>query len=405
MRFRAFLIVLLTIASAPVRAEAIPAPAAAVQPAAVRLSFTRDTFGKPWTRGVADRTTGRAATADDPVRIASISKLVVAIGVLRLVEAGRLDLDRDVGTYLGWPLRNPAFADTPITLRLLLSHRSSIADGIDYALPFDVALRDALSDPKAWDGDHRPGSFFRYANLNFPVIASVMENVTGERFDRLMDRLVIAPLGLHACFNWAACDDATVARAVTLYDPAGVALRDEDHGRRPTCPIVPARDGGCDLSTWRPFFNGATFSPQGGLRISMHGLAKVGQMLLADGKVKGKPFLLEASVDLLLAPLWTYDGSNGVTGETVAGTICRYGLASQTLATKAEGCREDLFGDGRPMVGHAGEAYGLRSGLWIDRERGSGVAYFTTAIADDAPLGADTNFSAAEVEIARGTQP
>ena len=46
--------------------------------------------------GLADRARGRALTIDDPVRIASISKLVVALGVMRLVEQGRLDLDRDV---------------------------------------------------------------------------------------------------------------------------------------------------------------------------------------------------------------------------------------------------------------------------------------------------------------------
>ena len=57
--------------------------------------------------GLADRAANRQLTIDDPVRIASISKLFVAVGVMRLVEEGRLDLDRDVSDYLGWPLRNP----------------------------------------------------------------------------------------------------------------------------------------------------------------------------------------------------------------------------------------------------------------------------------------------------------
>src|SRR5688572_17013313 len=84
--------------------------------------------------GLADRARGRALTIDDPVRIASISKLVVALGVMRLVEQGQFDLDRDVSEWLGWPLRNPAFPDRPITLRLLLSHRSSLKDDVDYAI-------------------------------------------------------------------------------------------------------------------------------------------------------------------------------------------------------------------------------------------------------------------------------
>ena len=91
--------------------------AAPPPPAAVAVHFDRD--GRIETRvadGLADRAGGRPVGPDDPVRIASISKLVVALGVLRLVEAGRLDLDRDVSEYLGWRLRHPGYPDRPIRL-------------------------------------------------------------------------------------------------------------------------------------------------------------------------------------------------------------------------------------------------------------------------------------------------
>jgi CubicO group peptidase (beta-lactamase class C family) len=185
--------------------------------ATVRVAFDRDGITDTRLHGVADRATGRRVTAGDPVRIASISKLVTAIGVMRLVEAGQLDLDADAGDALGFPLRNPAFPDTPITLRMLLSHRSSLTDGAGYwQTPLGGELRGLLADPRAWDTAHAPGSYFRYTNLNFPLVAQAMERATGERFDRLMDRLVLEPLGLSACFNWASCDDAPVARAVVL---------------------------------------------------------------------------------------------------------------------------------------------------------------------------------------------
>ena len=54
---------------------------------------------------------------------------------------------------------------------------------------------------------------------------------------------------------------------------------------------------------------------------------------------------------------------------------------------RVPGCRDDLFGGGRAMIGHAGDAYGLRSGLWIDPARGTGIAYFATGNGDDPPRG------------------
>lgn len=333
--------------------------------------------------GLADRGAGRDLTIDDPVRIASITKLHVALGVMRLVEQGKLDLDADVSHRLGWKLRNPAFPDRPISLRLILSHRSGLRDGIDYALPLGTTLRQAVAAPEAWDPDHAPGTFFRYANLGFPVVASVMEAATGERFDRLMDALVLKPLRLDACFNWTTCGDDAIARAVVLYAPDGGVLRDDLHGARPACPVVPAGDGGCDLGSYRLASNGALFSPQGGLRISVRDLARVGGMLLRKGRLPdGTRFLGEASLAQIERLHWRFDGANG---DTERNFYCGYGLSVQILVQCPP--HDDPFTDGRPRLGHAGDAYGLRSGLWIDRERGAGIAYFATALGDDPPRG------------------
>ena len=359
--------------------------AAVAQPAAsARVAFDRHGEISVQTSGLADVAAGRKVTADDPVRIASISKLVTAIGVMRLVERHRLDLDADVSDLLGYKFRNPAFPDTPITLRLLLSHRSSLTDGIDYVLPLDADIHDVLQDPKVWDSQHAPGTFFRYTNLNFPVVATIMERATGQRFDRLMHDLVLAPLKLDACYNLTTCSDAAVSRIVVQYRK-GVVTRDDNHGKRPACPVTPAKDGSCNLDAYKPGTNGAIFSPQGGLYISARDLAKVGRMLLNDGKVDGKPFLTAASIAALRTPLWIFDGSNGDTGEDpadhhMAGFICSYGIATMLLATPVQGCHDDPFGDGRRHLGHAGNAYGLRSGLWIDPKAGNGVAYFATDV-------------------------
>jgi len=381
---RVLLLLLLLAGCATVAPNAPP-------PAYAWATFDRAGITASGAAGLADRARGRALTIDDPARIASVSKLVVALGAMRLVEQGRLDLDRDVSDYLGWPLRNPAFPGRPITLRLLLSHRSSLRDGIDYAVPFGTTLESALADPAAFDAEHPPGTFFRYSNLNFPVIAAAMERAAGERFDRLMARLVLAPLGLDACFNWTTCSDAAIARAAVLYEPDGRVIRDDLGGRRPDCPVL--APNGCDLAAYRLGGNGALFSPQGGLRISVRDLTAIGRMLLA----RGGTFLSAASIATLTDPVWRHDGGNG---DTESGFFCAYGLAVQRLATAREGCNDDLFGGGRAMIGHDGDAYGLRSGLWIDPARGTGIAFFATGNGDDPQRGRHSAFRAIEEALA-----
>jgi CubicO group peptidase (beta-lactamase class C family) len=341
--------------------------------------------------GPADRETGRALTIDDPVRIASISKLVVAIGVMRLVEEGVLDLEADVSHRLGWELRNPAFPDRPLTLRHLLSHTSGLRDAVNYAVPLGARLRDTLAKPAAFDPGLPPGAFFAYSNLGFPVVAQVMERATGERFDLLMRRLVLAPLGIDACFNWPSCSDAAVARAAVLYDEQGGVVRDRLDGRRPDCPVVAAADGSCDWRAYEIGTNGALFSPQGGLRISARGLARIGRLLID----RGAPLISEASFAEMTRLHWRFDGANG---DSESGFYCGYGLGVQILAQCAPG--DDPFGDGRPRVGHAGDAYRLRSGLWIDAPARRGIAYFATAVPEDAPRGASA-YREAEERLAR----
>jgi CubicO group peptidase (beta-lactamase class C family) len=128
-------------------------------------------------------------------RVASISKLVVTLGVLRLVEDGKLELDVDAG------IRNPNFPDTPITLRMLLTHTSSMLDNGTYS-------------------NARPGTQFSYANPPWRTVAAVMEKATGERFDRLMKRLVVDPLGLSGGFNIAKLPPERIANVATLYRKA-----------------------------------------------------------------------------------------------------------------------------------------------------------------------------------------
>ena len=371
----------------------LPPPQAAL-PAQAAIAFDATGERGVWAEGLADPATLRQVTPDDPVRIASVSKLVVAVGVMKLVEQGSLDLDEDVSRYLDWPMRNPNFLDQPITLRMLLSHTSSLRDGDDaYVVPLGASVKEALADPSVWDAGHGPGErYFAYSNFNFPLIASIVEKVTRERFDIWVRREVLEPMKLDSCFNWPTCSDDTVAHAVVLMQD-GKPVRDDLNGRRPECPVFVKDGEACDLNRWRLGENGALFSPQGGLRISVRGLARVGRMLLNGGTLDGVRILSPQSVEAMLAPAWRFNGNNGSQGGESEG-VCSYGLAARQLATRL-GCADDPEGKGRAWVGHAGDAYGLQSGIWIDRQRGVGIAYYVTGLpAEPAP--GRTSFSAAE---------
>ena len=355
------------------------------------------------------RTCSRALTADAPVRIASISKLVVAIGAMRLAEEGKLDLDADVSRYVGFKLRNPAFPSVAITLRQLFAHVSSLRDGGNYVVPLGGDLRAELAKPEHWDAAHAPGAFHTYANLGLVIIGTAMESATGERFDRLMARLVFQPLGLSATYNWSGSSAEAASRAAALYrtasdaevwHPDGPFLPQIDNrgGTLPDC-VAPVRAEGvaCDLDAFPPGTNAGPFSPQGGLRISLNELVVIASVL--TGK---KPLVRPDTVAGFTSPVWTLNAAAD-NGDSAHGSECAYGTGIRLLgASTSPACHDDLFADARPRLGHGAEAYGLIGGIWIDPADGSADIYFVTGTSID-PLAArgPSGFTRLEEELAR----
>jgi CubicO group peptidase (beta-lactamase class C family) len=339
----------------------------------------------------------RALAPETPLRVASVSKAVVAIAVMRLVEAGTLDLDSDVSRWLGWRLRHPGFPDAPVSLLQLLSHTSGVSDGPGYNFPLGERLQDKLAEHWA----AAPGTRFAYANLNYGIVATVMEAATGERFDRLMTRLVLAPLQLDAGYNWSGASDAAIAAAATLYrtgrdetdwhpDGPWVAQVDDLKGGRP-CPVRSADN--CDLSAYVPGSNGTLFGPHGGLRISALGLATIGRMLLLDGKVDGVRILKPASVRTLMTPVWQASGRPQ--DDTYQGQMLCYGPGLHCLTGG-----QDSPVAGARWWGHLGEAYGLLAGLWVDKAGKRVLVYALTGTRDDPFKPAHRSaFSAVEENI------
>lgn len=364
--------------------EALP-PA----PATVVVAFDRDSIRPLIVEGEADRETGRAVEANDPVRIASISKLIMALATLRLVDEGKVDLNADVSDYLGWHLRSPNFPDAKVTLAQLLSHRSGLRDNAGYVIPLGESLQAKLSDPETWYADAPPGEApFEYANLGSPVVATVLEAATGERFDHIMERTIFAPLGVEACLNWIGCSEEQIARAVVLYRDTGEVARDDAADLPPNCTIPVAEGVECSLDNYVPGTNGSIFSPQGGVRIGMMDLAKIGQAFLP----LNSEFLSE-SVQHEIAMHIVFNAPEGQE------FFCDYGLAMHQIEVSDVGCQDGLFSDGLARIGHAGEAYGLRSGLWYSRATNKGFAYFTTAVPPRQSAEDEGGFDPREIEL------
>jgi hypothetical protein len=112
---------------------------------------------------------------------------------------------------------------------------------------------------------------------------------------------------------------------------------------------------------------------------------------------RGRPLLGEASFRTMTASAWSYHAGNG---ETEGGFYCDYGLAVQRLPVGGPDCRDDLFAAEWAMIGHAGDAYGLRSGLWADVENGIGIAFFATGNGEDPPRGRHSAYRAIEERLA-----
>lgn len=117
---------------------------------------------------------GEKVEEDTRFRTASVSKHITALGVMRLVQDGIVDPDRDINEYMPFPVRHPGAGNVPITLRMLLSHTAGIHDGAAYnaGLEHGSPLSEILS------GDsftrHLPGEGWEYSNLGAGMIGCVL---------------------------------------------------------------------------------------------------------------------------------------------------------------------------------------------------------------------------------------
>lgn len=345
----------------------------------------------------------RDFSLDTPVRIASVSKLTVALALHRLAEAGRISLDDEASKHLGWTLRNPAHPKAPVTIRQMMRHESSLSDAGGYTFALGDRLQDKLG-PNSWS-KAAPGTAFDYANLNQAILGQLIEQVTGKRFDIAMQELVFGPLQLDACFNWMGCPPGFAEQGAVLYrkapssdgpwNPEGPWVAQVDARRPGDCPVRVAEGKPCDLAAYVPGTNGALFSPQGGLRISISGLAGLGLRLLDPETA----FLKPETIASLFRPIAVKPGGSGEETDTALMQYWSEGGLHCFSGTGKPGGDQPLSPQPLKGCGHLGNAYGLLSGVVIDQDAGTVVAYALTGPSAPPPDGKRSRFAAPEEDL------
>ena len=279
-------------------------------------------------------------TPDTIYRIASISKVVVAIAALMLYDDGLLDIYKDISDYLGYKVRNPYFPDDVITTEMLMTQTSSINDGQDDQLGYDgvngpsfyVELKRLLTDQnyeyytnKTYLNVH-PGSTFCYSNFGCGILGCIVEKVSGMYFTDFIKERLFKPMHLDAGFR---IDDIEkIDMVASLYNEELTLIRDKNLFQKAVFPRYAIGDN----------FRG----PAGGLFISAIDLSKIMQMLMNNGMYDGKRYLNEDTVKNMKSIHWK--------------TLYPQGLYKQ------KGLQLLILDDyGKRLYGHTGNAYGLRS--------------------------------------------
>ena len=130
-------------------------------------------------------------------RPGSVSKLVTWTAAMQLVEQGKLDLDRDVNTYLDFKI--PEYDGKPVTLRQLMTHTAGFEEAVKDIIFTDPAHLLPLGDYlKRWTPKRvfEPGTTPAYSNWGTALTGYLVERVSGESFDDYCDKHIFAPLGM-----------------------------------------------------------------------------------------------------------------------------------------------------------------------------------------------------------------
>jgi CubicO group peptidase (beta-lactamase class C family) len=279
---------------------------------------------------------------DDIFRIASISKSFSATSIMQLIEAGKLSLKDDFSDLVGFRVRNPKFPKTVITLKMVMSHRSSINDSQGY-LNLDVINPAKNSNWAKCFNDYEPDKGYDYCNLNFNMVGAIIEKVSGERFDSYVKKHILDPLKLYGGY----CVDSLDAKKfTTLYEYDSIAKNFKPQA----LAYAPRRE---EIKNYVMGYSTPIFSPTGGMKISASDLAKYMIMHMNYGTSNGVKIISKKSSKRMQKKISEEEG---------------YGLAISNF---------DNLIPGKVMTGHTGSAYGLYSAMFFEPKEKFGIVVLT----------------------------
>lgn len=146
--------------------------------------------------GYADVENEVAARADSSYRMASVTKPMTAVAVLKLADEGKVDLDAEVQTYVPYFPRKAK----PVTVRQLLEHQGGISHYKDYMKEGRIrepkTTREAIAIFQDWDLIADPGTAFHYSTYGFNLLGAVIEGASGKPYGEYMTENVWKPLGM-----------------------------------------------------------------------------------------------------------------------------------------------------------------------------------------------------------------
>lgn len=343
-------------------------------------------------------------TKDTRFRIASISKMFTGLAFMQLVEEGKINLDEDVSKYLGFKLINPSFPTVIITPRMLLSHTSSLRDGKMYSIPPQYSVKEFFIPNGVFynNGEHfakadqPPVEYFQYTNLNYGLLATIMEKITGERFDIYMRTHLLKQLDIKGSYNISDFTGIELKQVGTIYqkqtddkwDDKGpwIPQIDDLQGKKPPSkdsvyisnPDVREYDKFYRLKDYKIGTNATVFSPQGGLHVSTMELQHLLQLMCDKGVYRGKRIIKAETLAEMWRPQWIYDPVKN-NGNTYGGDMTMYGLAVQPIA--GMGTARFLVNRNVEMVGHFADAYGLVAGIFVEPNKPNGFIYLMNGMA------------------------